>query len=65
MIENRKITFQPSTRVLVPEINGAIRTLCGASKHGGVSTRKGLVPQVENVPWTGWNEISLTAKTTD
>jgi hypothetical protein len=56
------LTLQSGACVFIPEVDGAVRAL-NIDKYVLVSAEKGYIPQVENVPWTGWKEISLTAYT--
>jgi hypothetical protein len=57
-----ELTLQSGVCVLVPEVDGAVQAL-NIDKYMLVSAEKGYIPQVKNVPWTGWKEILLTAYT--
>jgi hypothetical protein len=61
-IANVELTLQSGSRVLIPEVDGAVRAL-NIDKCMLAFAEKGYLPQVENVPWTGWKDISLTAYT--
>ena len=57
-------TLQTHSSVFVPEVNGTIGPCTNCISHWGLAHKKSLL-QVENVPWTGWNDMSFTAYTND
>ena len=57
-------TLQTRSSVFVPEVNGTIGPCTNRVSHWGLAHKKSL-PQVENVLWTGWNDMSFTAYTND
>ena len=57
-------TLQMHLSVFVSEVNGTIGPCTNHVSHWGLAHKKSLL-QVENVLWTGWNDMSFTAYTND
>ena len=62
----KRSTFQACARVLVPEVDRPIRSCSLAMfKRNQEETEEQVLPQVENVPCTGWKLMSFTPNTSD